>query len=87
MLDYSAAITPSLTGTMALFTLIGYVVVYSMVFSAGLYYLMRVLFEGLEADYEQPESLTERPKRPLSAAHTQFEIGKITGRPVTQGEH
>ena len=87
MLDYSAAITPSLTGVMALFTLIGYVVVYSMVFSAGLYYLMRVLFEGLEADYEKPESQTERPKRPLSAAHTTFEIGKINGQPANQGGH
>ena len=87
MLDYSAAITPSLTGGMALFTLIGYVMVYSMVFSAGVYYLMRVLFEGLEANHVKPEAQTERPKRPLSAVHTKFEIGKTNGRAVSQGAH
>jgi len=43
MMTHAEGLTPSLTGGMALFTLIGYVVVYAVVFSAGLYYLMRVL--------------------------------------------
>jgi cytochrome d ubiquinol oxidase subunit I len=74
LFDYSAAVTPSLTGGMALFTLIGYIVVYSLVFAAGVYYLMRVLFAGLEDDHgEEDDESVERPARPLSAAHVPFE--------------
>lgn len=86
------ALTPSLTGGMALFTLIGYIVVYALVFSAGVYYLMRVLYVGLE-DRDEDEHEAERPKRPFSAAHVPFEIEHESGRtvgtakPVNEGGH
>ncbi|MBC7190898.1 cytochrome ubiquinol oxidase subunit I [Marinobacter sp.] len=77
MMTHTEAVTPSLTGGMALFTLIGYIVVYSLVFSAGAYYLMRVLYLGLEEpDHEEPD--TDRPARPLSAAHVSFEYNSDT---------
>ena len=86
------ALTPSLTGGMALFTLIGYIVVYALVFSAGVYYLMRVLYVGLE-DRDEDEHEADRPKRPFSAAHVPFEIDHNsddtvgTAKPVNQGGH
>jgi len=62
-------VTPALTGGMALTTLIGYFLVYAVVFVAGLYYLVRIVRAGMEApDAPQPD--TDRPKRPFSAAHT-----------------
>ncbi|MBE0484877.1 cytochrome ubiquinol oxidase subunit I [Marinobacter sp.] len=90
MMSHAEAVTPSLTGGMALFTLIGYVVVYSLVFSAGVYYLMRVLYVGLEDNDEENED--DRPARPLSAAHVPFEIepgkGSVShAKPVNQGGH
>lgn len=69
-MTHAEGLTPSLTGGMALFTLIGYVVVYSLVFSAGVYYLLQVFKGGLEkanAPHEMEE--IERPMRPFSAAH------------------
>lgn len=72
LMTHAEGVTPSLTGAMALFTLIGYIVVYSMVFSAGIYYLMRVLYVGMEDRHEENES--DRPSRPLSAAHVPLEI-------------
>jgi len=88
MMTQTQALTPSLTGGMALFTLIGYVVVYAMVFSAGVYYLMRVLFVGLE-DQQDDEHEVERPKRPFSATHVPFEIegDRQHGEPANQGGH
>ena len=53
--------------------LIGYILVYASIFSAGLYYLMRVLYVGLEGDGGHTEDEADRPARPLSAAHVQFE--------------
>lgn len=69
-MTHAQGLTPSLTGGMALFTLIGYIVVYSCVFSAGVYYLLQVFRGGLEkanAPHELDE--VERPMRPFSAAH------------------
>jgi len=66
-------LTPSLTGGMALFTLIGYIVVYALVFTAGIYYLTRIVRKGMP---EEPEGLPDshgHPKRPLSAADTPLE--------------
>lgn len=74
MMTHSEGLTPSLTGGMALFTLIGYVVVYALVFSAGVYYLLRVLHDGLEA--KTTEYPSDHPKRPLSAAHVPFEFNE-----------
>ena len=74
MMTHAEGLTPSLTGGMALFTLIGYVLVYAVVFSAGLYYLMRVLYVGLEDREESEDRDTKRPSRPFSAADVPFEF-------------
>lgn len=69
-MTHAQGLTPSLTGGMALFTLIGYIVVYALVFSAGVYYLLQVFKGGIEkanAPHEMEE--IERPMRPFSAAH------------------
>ncbi|WP_412971932.1 cytochrome ubiquinol oxidase subunit I [Glaciecola sp. MF2-115] len=69
-MTHAQGLTPSLTGGMALFTLIGYIIVYGLVFSAGVYYLLKVFRGGVEkanAPHETDE--IERPSRPFSAAH------------------
>lgn len=75
MMTHADGVTPSLTGWMALFTLIGYVLVYAVVFYAGIYYLTRVVRNGmLPADkHESVDPDADRPKRPFSAAHTPFD--------------
>lgn len=72
LMTQAEGLTPSLTGGMALFTLIGYVVVYTIVFAAGVYYLTRIVRAGMD---EQPvaHGKVERPSRPLSAAHIPFD--------------
>jgi cytochrome d ubiquinol oxidase subunit I len=73
-MTHAEGLTPSLTGGMALFTLIGYIVVYSLVFSAGVYYLLKVFRGGLEkANKPHEQDEIERPKRPFSAAHAAIE--------------
>ncbi|WP_440995106.1 cytochrome ubiquinol oxidase subunit I [Arhodomonas sp. SL1] len=72
LMDQAAGLTPSLTGGMALFTLIGYVAVYAVVFTSGVYYLTRVVREGMEGAPETEQG-SDRPKRPLSAVHTAFD--------------
>lgn len=85
-MNHSEAVTPSLTGGMALFSLIGYIVVYALVFSAGVYYLMRVLYVGMEDEDIDKEYDIDRPKRPLSAAHVPFEVNQNdTYKPLNQG--
>ncbi|WP_166260091.1 cytochrome ubiquinol oxidase subunit I [Marinobacter salicampi] len=74
IMTHSEGVSPSLTGGMALFTLIGYIVVYALVFTAGLYYLMRVLYAGPEASDHAQEYDSGRPMRPMSATHVPFEI-------------
>ncbi|WP_065760706.1 cytochrome ubiquinol oxidase subunit I [Pseudomonas defluvii] len=77
VMTHAQGLTPSLTGGMALFTLIGYIVVYAMVFSAGLYYLFRVLQAGLEEDLSAEDTHeVERASRPLSATHVRLEQGE-----------
>lgn len=75
IMTHAEGVTPSLTGAMALFTLIGYVAVYAVVFYAGLYYLTRVVRNGMlpESEREEVDGEVHRPKRPLSAAHTPFD--------------
>ncbi|QTF91240.1 cytochrome ubiquinol oxidase subunit I [Halomonas sp. BM-2019] len=72
---HAEGLTPSLTGGMALFTLIGYVTVYAVVFWAGVYYLTKVVRNGMlpEEERDSVAGEVERPKRPLSAAHTPFD--------------
>ncbi|UTD54812.1 cytochrome ubiquinol oxidase subunit I [Halomonas sp. MS1] len=74
VMTHAEGLTPSLTGGMALFTLIGYIAVYSVVFFTGIYYLTRVVRNGMkEETQEEVGGEVERPKRPLSAAHTPFD--------------
>lgn len=88
LMSHSEAVTPSLTGGMALFSLIGYMVVYALVFSAGVYYLMRVLYVGMEDSEVDEEYESDRPKRPFSATHVPFEIDDNgTHKPLNQGGH
>ncbi|MCC5854934.1 MAG: cytochrome ubiquinol oxidase subunit I [Idiomarina sp.] len=73
-MTHAEGLTPSLTGGMALFTLIGYVMVYAVVFAAGLYYLMRVLQTGAPTLEDiGHEDQKQRPKRPLSGATASWE--------------
>ncbi|HSH13327.1 MAG TPA: cytochrome ubiquinol oxidase subunit I, partial [Desulfurivibrionaceae bacterium] len=72
MMTHAEGVTPSLTGGMALFTLIGYAAVYGVVFWAGIYYLTRVVRQGMLPE-RQDHGEVERPMRPLSAAHATFE--------------
>jgi cytochrome d ubiquinol oxidase subunit I len=63
------AVTPTLTGGEVLASLIAYVVVYCIVFGAGLYYLVRLVQRGLPEAVEGHELRpSERAARPLSAA-------------------
>jgi len=63
------AVSPSLTGSDVVISLVLYMAVYAVVFGAGLFYLVRLVRAGppeaLEA--HEPE-LGQRPARPLSAA-------------------
>lgn len=74
LMTHAQGVTPSLTGGMALFTLLGYILVYAMIFTAGLYYLMRVLQDGLEID-ERASDVDDahRPARPLSGSDVPLE--------------
>ncbi|EKE87543.1 cytochrome ubiquinol oxidase subunit I [Idiomarina xiamenensis] len=72
MMTHAEGLTPSLTGGMALFTLIGYFLVYACVFAAGAYYLTRVIRMGTE-DTHQTHDDKHRAKRPLSAAEASFD--------------
>lgn len=73
-MTHAEGVTPSLSGGIALFSLVGYILVYAVVFTAGVYYLTRLFGAGLEAD-DSPEDHheVERAKRPLSAAHVPLE--------------
>ncbi|MGH8696189.1 MAG: cytochrome ubiquinol oxidase subunit I, partial [Burkholderiales bacterium] len=63
------AVTPSLTGGDVVVSLAVYVVVYLVVFGAGLYYLVRLVQRGLPESLEGHELRpAERAARPLSAA-------------------
>jgi cytochrome bd ubiquinol oxidase subunit I len=60
------AITPSLTGGEVLFSLIGYVVVYAVIYAFGLTYIYRVLRAGPAPEPEGASSLP--PGRPIAVA-------------------
>lgn len=75
LMTQAEGLTPSLTGGMALFSLIGYIAVYAAVFSAGVYYLLRLFQAGIEAQDEDHELDFDHAKRPLSAAHVSLDEG------------
>ena len=63
------AVTPFLTTGDVVVSLLAYITVYSLVFGAGAYYLIRLVRRGFPADVDPHEpKLAERPARPLSAA-------------------
>ncbi|MFN4262238.1 MAG: cytochrome ubiquinol oxidase subunit I [Thioalkalivibrionaceae bacterium] len=62
-------LTPSLTGPMALATLIGYALVYAAVFSAGIYYLVHIVRNGMP-EVAHSTQKHGHAKRPLSAVDT-----------------
>lgn len=72
LMSHADGLTPSLSGGMALFTLLGYMAVYGVVFFCGVYYLTRVVRQGMLPEPAHDDEV-ERPKRPLSAAHVPFE--------------
>lgn len=72
LMTQAEGVTPSLTGGMALFTLIGYVLVYAVIFYAGIYYLTRVVRKGMKEE-ETDVSESHRPMRPMSASHVSFD--------------
>ncbi|MNC87088.1 hypothetical protein D3C83_27870 [compost metagenome] len=59
--------SPNLTGADVAISLALYVVVYAVIFGAGLYYLMRLVQRGMPEDLPEPRQ-DARPARPLSAA-------------------
>lgn len=73
VMTHAQGLTPSLTGGMALFTLMGYVAVYTVVFWVGIYYLTRVVRNGMLPGTAEVTGEVERAKRPFSAAHTPFD--------------
>ncbi|MFP4208830.1 MAG: cytochrome ubiquinol oxidase subunit I [Wenzhouxiangella sp.] len=73
MMRLDEAVTPSVTGWMALVTLIGYVAVYAVVFSAGVFYLRKVIDGGPDPIDKSSDSESARPKRPWSAVTTQLD--------------
>jgi len=62
----SEGITPSLSASAALFSLVCYVLVYLSVFSFGAYYIYRLLREGPHEDVATPMGAT--PSRPMAFA-------------------
>ena len=67
------AVTPSITGWMALVTLIGYIAVYAVVLYAGLFYLTKVIKGGPDPVDKAEDSSSARPKRPWSAVTTSID--------------
>jgi cytochrome d ubiquinol oxidase subunit I len=61
------AVTPSLTGANVLASLAVYIIVYALIFGAGVYYLVRLARRGVP-DELPALTLDRRPARPLSAA-------------------
>lgn len=61
------AVTPSLGAGDVIVSLALYVIVYAIIFGAGVYYLFRLVQRGIPADLQDPQR-DKRPARPLSAA-------------------
>ena len=62
------AVSPNLTGPDVLISLLLYIVVYTIIFGAGVYFLLRLVRRGVPD--ELPEARPDRrPARPISAAN------------------
>ncbi|WNK19960.1 cytochrome ubiquinol oxidase subunit I [Halomonas piscis] len=79
VMTHAEGLTPSLTGAMALFSLIGYMAVYAVVFLVGIYYLTRVVKNGMLPDPDEVDDGMGSAKRPFSAAHTPFDDHDLQG--------
>jgi cytochrome bd ubiquinol oxidase subunit I len=79
MMTVNEGLTPSITGWMALVTLIGYIAVYTVVFASGLYYLRKVILAGPDPVDYVPERPTGTPKRPWSAVDLEQSPGATGG--------
>lgn len=66
-------VTPSLTGGMALFSLIGYVAVYAVIFTSGLYYLTKLIRGGPDPVMSEAVDQHAHAHRPWSAVGTSFD--------------
>jgi cytochrome d ubiquinol oxidase subunit I len=70
-------VTPALTGGAALTSLITFIVVYALIFTAGTYYILRLLKLGPEHTQREdaPAARAEagRPMRPLSLPDERIE--------------
>jgi cytochrome d ubiquinol oxidase subunit I len=71
------SVTPALTGGAVLTSLVTFIVVYAMIFTAGTYYIVRLLKLGPvhspHEDAPQAKSEAGRPKRPLSLPDERIE--------------
>jgi cytochrome d ubiquinol oxidase subunit I len=68
------AITPSLTGSMVALSLAGYVVVYAVIYSFGLYYIWRQLRDGPPTEGATLAGVT--PARPLAVGVRRADAGE-----------
>jgi len=50
VMNYANAVTPSLTGPVALMSLVGYMSVYAVVYTAGLYYIIKTVKKELKGE-------------------------------------
>jgi cytochrome d ubiquinol oxidase subunit I len=77
MVRTSESVTPNLTGGNVLGSLIAYMLVYAVVYTAGAYYLWRLVKAGPAPFGPDPDrKASERPMRPLSAADLPSELGE-----------
>ena len=69
LLRTADAVSPTLTGSDVLASLLSYIAVYVVIFGAGAHYIVQLVRRGLPEQIEGHElRLDERPARPLSAA-------------------
>jgi cytochrome bd ubiquinol oxidase subunit I len=73
----SEAVTPTLTVWAALTSLVAFVVAYAVIFTAGTYYLVRMLRIGPKSPFQEISPMAKqeagRPKRPMSLPDERFE--------------
>jgi cytochrome d ubiquinol oxidase subunit I len=60
------AVTPSLASSDVMLSLIGYIAVYAVIYSFGLYYIYRLLRDGPADELTRPDTLT--PAQPITVA-------------------
>jgi cytochrome d ubiquinol oxidase subunit I len=77
LLPTAEGVTPALTGAAALVSLITFLVVYALIFTAGTYYIVRLLQIGPRppSHYLEPQAARSagRPMRPMSKTVESFE--------------